>query len=151
MVVIHIKNTEQDQFLYETQCSTPNDDMVRDIVKVWNMRLRLALLSGALREMAKYGPMKEPSKAGLDEVKERYEGVTIEKSEFYAADPTGVRTGCGVGPQLTETIERVCLDIESVLGPVSFPNLMLDANLLYENWSAQSINLTQLPVIFILP
>jgi hypothetical protein len=37
-------------------------------VEVWNLRLRLMQLSGGIREAARYGPMKQPDKAGLDEV-----------------------------------------------------------------------------------
>eukprot|EP00607_Mallomonas_marina_P003260 CAMPEP_0182427346 /NCGR_PEP_ID=MMETSP1167-20130531/17104_1 /TAXON_ID=2988 /ORGANISM="Mallomonas Sp, Strain CCMP3275" /LENGTH=227 /DNA_ID=CAMNT_0024609523 /DNA_START=225 /DNA_END=911 /DNA_ORIENTATION=- len=59
--------------------------------------------------------MKPPDKAGLDEIAETYEGKSIEKNEFYQADPTGIRTGNGVGPQLSSTIEEVCIDTESVL------------------------------------
>lgn len=115
MVVIQIKSSDQDTFLYETTCDTTNDTLVRNIVKIWNLRLRLALLIGGLREMAKYGPMKEPSKAGLDEINEKYNGEVIDRGEFYTPDPSGIRTGNGVGPQLTETIERVAADVESIL------------------------------------
>lgn len=48
---------------------------------------------------------------------EKYDNASIDKNEFYQADPTGARTGNGVGPQLTETIERVCQDAEAVLSP----------------------------------
>ena len=37
-------------------------------VKIWNLRIRLRQLSSAIRELGKYGPMKSPDKAGLDEV-----------------------------------------------------------------------------------
>lgn len=68
MVVIQIKSSETDSFLYETSCDTSNDALLQDIVNIWNMRLRLSLLAGAIKEMAKYGPMKLPEKAGLDVV-----------------------------------------------------------------------------------
>eukprot|EP01041_Mallomonas_annulata_P000708 gene708-1360_t len=84
-------------------------------VQVWNMRLRLQQLCGALRELARYGPMKPVDKAGLDEVAEKYEARHIEKNDCYQADPTGVRTGNGVGQQLSDTIEQVCRDTEAVL------------------------------------
>mmetsp|Transcript_49985 Transcript_49985/g.87282 ORF Transcript_49985/g.87282 Transcript_49985/m.87282 type:complete len:286 (-) Transcript_49985:137-994(-) len=119
MVVIQIKTSDQDSFLYETTCDTTNDALVRDITRVWNMRLRLEQLTGALREMAKYGPMKHPNKAGLDEISETYNGETVEKGAYYQPDPTGARTGNGVGPQLSETIERVVLDTESALSQVN--------------------------------
>lgn len=115
MVVIQIKNSDKDTFLYETSCNISNDQLLRDLVNVWNLRLRLRQLIGGLREMALYGPMKEPNKVGIDEIQEKYNNVLIEKNQYYQADPTGNRTGNGVGPQLTETIERVCLDAEAIL------------------------------------
>ena len=119
MVVIQIKNNDLDSFLYETTCDTTNDALVRDLCKIWNLRLRLRQLAGGLREMAKYGPMKHPDKAGLDDINEKHNNVVIEKGTHYQADPSGIRNGNGVGSQLTETIERVCLDAESILNKVS--------------------------------
>jgi cilia- and flagella-associated protein 298 len=118
MVVIQIKSSDADTFLYETTCDTPSDTLVREIVRVWNMRLRLGQLCGALRDMAKYGPMKHPNKAGLDEIGEKYNSEVVDKGPHYLADPTGNRTGNGVGPQLSETVERVVLDTDSVLSSV---------------------------------
>lgn len=120
MVVIQVKNGDHDSFLYETTCDTLNDDLVRDMVRVWNMRIRLAQLIGGLREMAEYGPMKHPEKAGIDEIQEKYNQAHIDRGEFYKPDPTGIRTGNGVGPQLTETIERVIRDVESILDKVRY-------------------------------
>jgi len=122
MVVIQIKNGDSDGFLYETTCSVTNDALVRDLVKVWNLRIRLGQLSGAVRELARYGPMKHPNKAGLDEINEKYGNETIDKNEYYQPDPTGARTGNGVGPQLSETIERVAMDVEGILNHVSLFN-----------------------------
>ena len=118
MVVIQIKTSDQDSFLYETTCDTSNDQLVREITQVWNLRLRLGQLVGAIREMAKYGPMKHPNKAGLDEIGETYNNETVERGQYYQPDPTGNRTGNGPGPQLSETIERVAVDTESILNQV---------------------------------
>jgi len=92
MVVIHVKRSDKDEFLYETTCATSNDTLIRELVEVWNLRLRLAQLAGSIQEMGKYGPMKKPEEAGLDEVKEQG-GETVEKGEYYSPDPTGIRTG----------------------------------------------------------
>mmetsp|Transcript_11714 Transcript_11714/g.21761 ORF Transcript_11714/g.21761 Transcript_11714/m.21761 type:complete len:285 (+) Transcript_11714:50-904(+) len=117
MVLFQIKKGDKDTYLYETTADTSNDVVVRELAEIWNLRLRIGQLCGAIREMAQYGPMKKPDAAGLDEVAEKYENAVLDKNEFYQADPTGARTGNGVGPQLTETIERVCQDAESVLSP----------------------------------
>lgn len=52
------------------------------------------------------------------QIKEQYEGAAIEKGGDYNADPGGLRTGNGPGPQLSETIESVCKDVEDALSAV---------------------------------
>jgi hypothetical protein len=117
MVVISIKSGQQDGFLYETSVQEQNEDLIAGLVNVWNMRIRINMLIGAIRDLAKYGPMKPKEDQGIDSIKEQYEAAAIEKSATYAADPSGVRTGNGPGPQLAETLERVCQDAEDALSP----------------------------------
>lgn len=119
MVVIQVKNSEHDTFLYETSSTSVGDQVVREIVQIWNLRVRLSQLSGAVRELAKYGPMKPQDKIGIDEIQEQHNGVHIEKGEYYCMDLTGIRTGNGVGPRLAETIDMVASDAEAVLSKVS--------------------------------
>lgn len=52
------------------------------------------------------------------QLKEKLENLKIDKGEFYTPDPTGLRTGNGVGPQLTETIEKVAQDAEMYIDKV---------------------------------
>eukprot|EP01038_Epipyxis_sp_PR26KG_P005406 gene5406-7493_t len=115
MVVLQIKNSDSDSFLYETTCDTNNDAMIRDLVAVWNLRIRLRQLCGGLVELGRYGPMKPPDKAGLDEIHEKYDNQSVDKTEYYEADPTGARCGNGVGPQLMDTIDRVVRDTLDIL------------------------------------
>jgi len=106
---IHMKVDDANQFLVETTCGTANADLIKNIVQIWNMRLKLQFLVENARELAKHGPMKPPDQRGLDEIKEE-EGQKIEKGQYYSSDPLGHRTGNGPGPQLADTIEKVCLD-----------------------------------------
>ena len=77
MVVIQIKTAgDQDSYLYEAACDTSNDTVIRELVEIWNLRIRLRQLSGGIRDLARYGPMKDPQKAGLDTVAEQYNGKT---------------------------------------------------------------------------
>jgi hypothetical protein len=114
MVVLHIKKSPNEAFLYETTCATRNDDLIRELVAIWNMRIRLQQLAGGVRELGKHGPMKLPKEAGIDSIKEE-EGLVIEKGEYYHMDPTGNRTGNGTGPQLVTTLEQVATDAESAI------------------------------------
>lgn len=117
MVVIHIKKSEADGFLYETTCDTSNDTLIRELCDIWNLRLRLTQLAASIRDLAKYGPMKPHDKQGIDEIQEKAGEFApiIEKGEFYLPDPQGIRTGNGVGPQLTSTFEMVASDAEALL------------------------------------
>ena len=117
MVVIQIKTSDADSFLYETTCDTSNDTLIRDIVQVWNTRIILSQLAGGIRELAKFGPMKHPEKFGLDAIQEE-DGLHIEKSDDYQSDPSGLRSGNGPGKQLSETMEKVAIDAESILTKV---------------------------------
>lgn len=115
MVVFHIKSGDSDSFLFEANCDTTNDQLIRNLVEVWNLRIRLRQLCGGVRDLGRHGPMKPPDKCGLDHIDEEYKGETVIKNEYYEADPTGMRTGSGPGPQLVATLERVALDAESIL------------------------------------
>lgn len=118
MVVIHIKNNENDSFLYETSNTRNGNDVIKDIVTIWNLRLRLGQLCGSVRDLGKYGPMKASDKVGIDSIQEEHNGIKIDKGEFYEMDPTGMRTGNGVGPRLQTTFETVISDAESILSKV---------------------------------
>ncbi len=146
MVVIQIKNSDADTFLYETTTDTSVDFLLRDLTNIWNLRLRLQQLTGALGELAKYGPMKPPDKAGLDEINEKFSQITVDKNEYYQPDPTGARTGHGIGPQLTETFDRVIADTLSVLDKVSAvcntPNVLSIMHFIFQNNVARKISLS---------
>ena len=114
MVVLHIKKTDIDQFLYETTCCESNDTVIRDLVWIWNTRIRLQALADAVESLAMYGQNKHPEKCGIDEVLEE-SGEFIEKGEFYTPDPLGNRTGNGPGPKYKETMDRVAADAKHVL------------------------------------
>lgn len=115
MVVFHVKSGDSDAFLYEASCETNNGKLIRDLVEIWNLRIRLRQLCGSIRELGEYGPMKQPEKVGIDHIKESYEGERIDKNQYYNADPSGLRSGNRPGPESVSTLEQVALDAESVL------------------------------------
>ena len=110
MVVISVKHADNDGFLFETTTSTTNDALITSLCSINNDRLRVNLLAASLQELGKFGPMKKAEDQGLDEVQEKYQDSKLIKNEFYTADPSGIRTGNGPGPQLAETLNRVAMD-----------------------------------------
>ena len=51
MVVLQVKRADGDSFLYETTCQTKNEDLLQDLVWVWNARLSLQRLVGLVRAL----------------------------------------------------------------------------------------------------
>mmetsp|Transcript_44405 Transcript_44405/g.123525 ORF Transcript_44405/g.123525 Transcript_44405/m.123525 type:complete len:284 (+) Transcript_44405:186-1037(+) len=115
MVVIHVKRTDIDQFLFEARCADSNDEVIRKLVRVWNLRLKLQRLTDACKDLAKHGPQKPEAERGLDEMKEATEGATIEKGPHYCADPTGYRTGNAPEPKAAETLVKTCEDARAAV------------------------------------
>ena len=68
MVVISIKQSNGEGFLYETTTDTLNDDLIESLVNIHNARLQAQFIADAVRGLAAYGPMKNPedNSSGLD-------------------------------------------------------------------------------------
>lgn len=92
MVLLHMKRSDVEQFLFESTVEATVMDAVKELSTVHNMRQRIIRLKLEGEELAKYGPAKQPDKQGLDEYAE---AGAVEKGPHYTADPTGRRTGNG--------------------------------------------------------
>lgn len=106
MVLLHMKRSEQEQFLFETTVEAGVKDTVRSLARVNNLRQRLMRLKLEGEELAKYGPAKHPDKQGIDE----YQEEEVKKGEFYTQDPTGRRTGNACSPEVSKVLMKTCED-----------------------------------------
>ena len=116
MVVIHVKfQGGEDQFLYETTGDTSNDTLLRELVDINNTRVRIAYLCGAMSELAEHGPSKPHGEEGIDHIQQLNGGTFVEKADNYKEDPSGSRTGNGIGEQMTNVFNDVCRDAEAYI------------------------------------
>ncbi|GJQ83254.1 hypothetical protein Trydic_g3641, partial [Trypoxylus dichotomus] len=67
MVVIHVKNKDQSQFLYETTLNTPVEELAVNITAIYNGRLKIQRICAEIEELSKYGTMYPPEILGLTE------------------------------------------------------------------------------------
>ena len=124
MVVIHIKKTETDQFLFVTSVKESTDVVIRQLVFIWNTRLRIQRLVAAARELAKHGPSKPEELRGLDEVEDSVvasgygESKAGSRGKYYNPDPLGQRTGDAPSPEAAATLNRTCDDAEELISKV---------------------------------
>ena len=132
MVVIHIKNAEEDQFLFECSVEDSCDEVIRNVVQVWNLRLQIQRLCLHCKGLVDHGPAKKPAEVGIDHIEEQA-GKTIERGPFYVEDPTGHRTGNRVDPKLAAVIIQTCEDALQAINKVqAAKRVALNAQLLQE-------------------
>lgn len=67
MVIIHVKRGDESQFLYETNINKPVDEVVSDIVAIYNGRLKITRICYELEELQKHGTFLPPEMQGLTE------------------------------------------------------------------------------------
>ncbi|KAL6764920.1 flagellar basal body protein [Haematococcus lacustris] len=102
MVLIHIKRSDQEQFLFETTVSASVKETVAVLVELHNLRAKIAMLKLEGEELSKYGPAKPLDKQGIDE----YAEVPVDKGKHYCMDPTGRRTGNACDPEVAKVLLR---------------------------------------------
>mmetsp|Transcript_22661 Transcript_22661/g.54230 ORF Transcript_22661/g.54230 Transcript_22661/m.54230 type:complete len:300 (+) Transcript_22661:70-969(+) len=98
MVVLNVKNSEQERFLFETTVDAVVRDVLQEVVQLHNLRMRVHRLKYEGEELAKYGPAKRLDQQGIDE----YQEEAVEKGKFYCQDPTGRRTGNACDPEVSK-------------------------------------------------
>lgn len=113
MVLIHVKRTDVDQFLFETTVTASNDDVIRELVAVWNKRLEIQRLIAAVLELAKHGPARPEDKRGLEYDDD--EKKMAESYGNYCPDPTCHRNGDAPSAELAETLNRMCDDAAAII------------------------------------
>ncbi|XP_038049287.1 cilia- and flagella-associated protein 298-like [Patiria miniata] len=65
MVKLHIKHGDESQFLYDTTVNTTIDDLIRDLVIIYNGRLKISRLSQEMKELSEHGISLPPNMQGL--------------------------------------------------------------------------------------
>merc|ERR1719389_1260834 len=101
MVLLHVKRGEKDGFLFDTPAATEVDAVLREVVRVQNLRGKVNRLAEAAGQLALYGPMKLPEQQGLDDdtvLLEEYDvtdGTTkkrvVQHGANYRQDPSEKR------------------------------------------------------------
>lgn len=101
MVLLHIKRGMESQFLYETTTSLRIAELVSEVVRIYNGRLKINRVASEIEELAKHGPMFPPDILGLLEEQvaelnlhdEWAEKVIPSGGWEYNRDPVGRRNG----------------------------------------------------------
>ncbi|CAH2260405.1 cilia- and flagella-associated protein 298-A [Pararge aegeria] len=103
MVILHVKRGDESQFLYETNVSNSVDEVVKDIVAIFNGRLKVDRLCYEIEELQKHGTFLPPEMQGLTE--EQITELKLEDPWAKRCAPTGyveakdeMGRRCGLAP-----------------------------------------------------
>merc|ERR1719155_45429 len=120
MVLLHVKRSEKEGFLFETPAATEVQDTVRELVIAHNLRLKVNRLAEAAGQLALYGPMKLPEQQGLDDSTALLEEYDVKTGKYnhvmpthganYRQDPHERRTGDAPSDELAAVIVKTCED-----------------------------------------
>jgi len=120
MVLLHVKRSDKESFLYEVPTQTDVDVVLRDLVIIHNLRQKVNRLAESAEKLSQHGPMKPPEAQGLDDETPLLDDYDVkdgttkarsnpQRNEHYNPDPTERRTGNAPSPELaavmTKTVE----------------------------------------------
>ena len=105
MVILHVKRSDLNQFLYDTNTGVPIDELLKTLVQrkffllswpfslVNNLRLKVDMASTALEELASKGPMRPEALRGLENLDEyvKAEDLTVINGLKEMPPKTGTR------------------------------------------------------------
>lgn len=96
MVLLHVKQKDDRQFLYESSGKESVDAIVRELVVVNNLQVRILGLKEEGKQLALHGPFKAPRESDEDDSDDDEESANKKpRGPFYCRDPSGHRTGEG--------------------------------------------------------
>ena len=124
-VLLHVKRSDKDTFLFDTPAASEVDATVRELVKVQNLRGKVNRLAAAAEQLAMYGPMKLPEQQGLDDstaLLEDYDVKTgtiperqpVQHGANYRQDPNERRTGDCPSDELGQVMLKTVEDAKAL-------------------------------------
>ncbi|KAH7297857.1 hypothetical protein KP509_25G015400 [Ceratopteris richardii] len=145
MVLVHVKQSEDRQFLYECPSSQSVDTLIRDVVLINNLQLRLLILAREGEQLCLHGPARAPNDDGDPDSDDdaNYDSQKAECSSsasyrrqhgpFYLRDPSGKRTGEACDPEVAKTLRKTLAEAEACVSKEQVMHKMtLNANILKE-------------------
>lgn len=122
---LHIKRRNESRFLYETNTTAAINDVLKDVLNIYNGQLKVKRLCAEIEELSKYGIYVQPNMQGLLEEQIKELKLTDEWSEkcsphngyVESKDSTGRRIGQAPTEQMAEVLNRTVAEARSAVSP----------------------------------
>jgi len=125
MVMLHVKRSDKESFLFEIPAATEVETVRRELVKIHNLRHKTNRLTAAAEQLALYGPMKLPEQQGLDDETPLLEDYdvgdgtlkqrVVQHGANYRQDPSEKRTGDAPADEMAAVINRTVEDAKALV------------------------------------
>ncbi|OAE34068.1 hypothetical protein AXG93_4280s1170 [Marchantia polymorpha subsp. ruderalis] len=127
MVLLHVKQNEEQQFLYECAGALLVDEAIRDVVLIHNLSKKIMRLKEQGGQLVLYGPAKDPTRNEDDDSDDDVESPQCSSSvkprgPFYKRDPANKRTGEACDPEVAERLTQALVDAEACASKVQVVN-----------------------------
>ncbi|XP_022089950.1 UPF0769 protein C21orf59 homolog isoform X2 [Acanthaster planci] len=114
MVKLHVKHRDESQFLYDTTVNTTVDDLIKELVIIYNGRLKIGRLCQEMKELSEHGISLPPNMQGLTEeqieelkLKDEWEAKCVPSGgAIFSKDPIGRRNGYACNEKMKEVISK---------------------------------------------
>jgi len=114
MVKLVIKSGDRVQFLYETSVESLVDDVVEDVTRIYNGRLKVERIAGEMEQLADHGITLPPNMQGLTDdqisdlklVDEWAEKCEPQGGSVFKKDDIGRRNGKAPNDKMAEMIKK---------------------------------------------
>ena len=125
MVLLHVKRSDKDTFLFDTPAATEVDVVLREVVAIHNLRQKIGRLATQVEGLAAHGPMKVPEQQGLDDETPLLEDYDVkdgttkarappERGAHFCPDPSERRTGNAPSPELAAVLTKTVEDAKAL-------------------------------------
>jgi len=115
-VLIHLKNSDNEQFFHVSMCSAAAEDLRKELVQIMDLKKQLEVIAAEAGELATHGLMN-----GDHDLQEKMEELSVSEGEEAPTDPERKRVGPAPTPELAQVITRT---IEESLSCISKDNLV---------------------------
>ncbi|XP_004933535.1 cilia- and flagella-associated protein 298-A [Bombyx mori] len=122
MVLFHVKRGDESQFLYQTEVEKPVNDVVKDIVAIFNGRLKVTRICHEMEELADHGTFLPLEMQGLTE--EQIKELKLEdpwanrcapQGYVVAKDEMGRRCGLAPPTNLKEVLKKAAETAKDII------------------------------------
>lgn len=123
MVKLHIKQGDQSQFLYDTTVELPINDLLKDVVAIYNGRLKVQRICAEIEELAKHGITLPPNMQGLTDeqiedlkLKDEWETkCTPSGGAVFKKDDIGRRNGQAPNDKMAEVLNKTVKEAKDMI------------------------------------